>query len=148
MKWLVSPTHMHLASVKKEEKLKVRGKGRNKVMIRWPSTTRSILKQNTTKQQQETTTKKHRQQTKHNQSQTLHCSFGEDPDATLSGDVTVCCESGPGWLMHLKGRRPMGSLRSGSGTIQASGSALTRGRCKSLRSAQCSHTWLLLLPNL
>lgn len=78
MKWLVSPTHMHLTSVKNGGKLKVRGNRGNKVMIRWPSTTRSILKQNTTqptnnnKQPQKNTDNK---QTKHNQTQTLHRSF-------------------------------------------------------------------------
>lgn len=42
-------------------------------------------------------------QTKTTKQETHTAPFGADPNATfVSGDVTACCQSGLGWLIHLR----------------------------------------------
>lgn len=120
--------HMHLTSVKKGEKLKVRGKGRKRsnAVIRWPSTTRSTKNQ----------------PNKNHQTKKPHCSFWCGPKCYFCKWRCNCVLWKWPRLAHtFKGRRLTGSFRWGSSIIQPGCSALTHGRCKPLRSVQCFYFW-------
>lgn len=142
--------HLHISiwpQLQREKKLYVRGKRMNKVKTRWPGITK-IKNQNKMQKNPKTTTKQNPPKTpkpattkKTNQKNTLLL-LGRRQMLLFKEEMKLC-DSGLGWLMHL---RKVTDIRNG--IRQPDCSALTCGRCKTLRSVQCSCTRLGLLLSL